>query len=494
MPRVIGARLLPSLALLATLTAVTYAPAAGSPESTPARSVMLHTRPAAAPPPDATAAGAAAARWLAGQLVDGGLPGFAGTDWGLTIDALLALQAVGTEPAAVVEIREALAARADEYAAFRTDAGDYVTGGATAKVLVAAVVTGEDPTAFGGHDWRARVLDLVYGPDEGARAGWLFDRRLDDATGANMFDQSLAVIGLARSGGVPQSMVDFLVSQQCPEGGFRLYPSETGTPCVDEPPDRRVVDVDTTAYAVQALLAAAAAGASGTDGPIARATDWLLSVQGDDGSFAGSVLTAYPNTNSTGLAAQALAAVGETAAAARAVDYVLGLQLTEMTAGAAAEHVGAVAYTLDAYAAAVANGIAALGLDQWRRATAQAILGLAQVPLGEIGAGTGSPPPSPGPQPTSAPTPTPTPTVGPTGTPTPEPTGDGPGPSAEPTTPEPSQPSTTASPSQPVASPGAGSLPITGVSLVAYGLLGGGSMAVGAALLVFTRRRRVTTS
>ena len=331
MTRGLGARLAPTLALLALLTLAGVAGLRGGPATDTPASGAVHqpeigARLAATSHADPAAA---AARWLAGQLVDGGLPGFVGTDWGLTIDALFALQAIGTEPKAVTAVTDALAASADEYAAFRSEAGDFITGGATAKILVAAVVAGQDPTDFGGYDWRQRTLELVHGPGTGAPSGWLFNRNLDATTGANMFDQSLAVIGLARSGGVDQSLVDFLITQQCPDGGFRLYPGAAGTPCADDPPAQQVTDVDTTAYALQALLAAAETGATGTAEPITRATDWLLAVQHSDGSFIGSVVTAYPNTNSTGLAAQALAAVGETAAAAKAAEFTLALQLTQ---------------------------------------------------------------------------------------------------------------------------------------------------------------------
>ncbi|WP_329100942.1 cell wall anchor protein [Micromonospora sp. NBC_01699] len=446
----------------------------------------------AAPDPVAAQAAELAADWLTGQLVDGGLPGFAGTDWGLTIDALFALQATGTQPAAVTQITEAVAANGDGYAVFRDGDLAYRDGGSTAKVLAAAAAGGEDGTDFGGDNWRQRTLDLVFGAEDGPMNGWLHDDYAGSLMGENMFGQSLAVLGLARSGGVPQPVVDFLVTQQCPGGGFRLYPGAGGTSCAEDPEDNRIPDVDTTGMVVQALIAAERAGATGTSEPVAAATDWLRSVQAENGSFNGSVVTDYPNTNSTGLGGQALAAAGDTDAAGNAAEFVVAQQLTAANGGAAAAHAGAIAYTPESFASAVASGIEEFALDQWRRATTQAILGLTQVPLGEIGADDGT-----GPTPTASPTgsATPSPTVSATssGGPSQSPTGNPsqtpsstPGPSGSVTATPTSAPATTTAPPN-----GAGgNLPTTGLSIVTFSVVGLGTVGGGIALMLLTRRRR----
>jgi LPXTG-motif cell wall-anchored protein len=431
----------------------------------------------ATPQPAFRDAGRAAAAWLAGQLVDGALPGFVGADWGLTIDALLALQSTGTEPAAVAAITAAVAANGDAFTTFRTDQGDYVDGGSTAKVLVASVASGNDPRSFGGHDWRQRTLDLIHDADQGAKAGWLYDKSPTATEGENLFGQSLAVIGLARSGGVPQPVVDFLIKQQCPGGGFRLYPGAGGTACAEDPTDKQIMDVDATAVAMQALIAAAEAGATGTAEPLADATAWLLSVQADTGSFSGSAVTAYPNTNSTGLAGQALAAVGEHAAAAKAAAFVAAQQLTASNAGKAAAHVGAIAYTPDALQVAAANGIGDFELDQWRRATSQAILGLTQVPLGRIGTDDPGPAPSPTASATTTPTATPSPTV-----PATEPPASA-SPTGEPGAGTPTTPPTTTAPAV------GGRLPVTGAALTWYAVSGAAMLLAGATLLLLLRRQ-----
>lgn len=46
-----------------------------------------------------------------------------------------------------------------------------------------------------------------------------------------------------------------------------------------------------------------------------------------------------------------------------------------------------IAYTPDDFTQATSGGIPDFGLDRWRRSTAQAVIGLAKIPLGEDGAG-----------------------------------------------------------------------------------------------------------
>ncbi len=311
------------------------------------------------------------ARWLAGELTDGALPGFAGPDWGLTLDALFALSATGADPAALKGVSAALSRHVRAYNSF----DDYeIPGvriaGATAKLLVGAVAAGEDPADYGGFDLRAETLALVAAT--GADAGRVKDAGTDD--GSNTFGQAYAVLGLARSGGVPAPVVDFLLRQQCAAGGFRLSPDQAGAPaptCDDAA--NPVLDPDSTSVAVQALYAAGAKAAAD------KGVSWLAATQRADGSFGGSGPTDSSNTNSTGLAAQALAAGGSTAAAKRATDYLAARRLTGAT------DTGAVAYNDAALAEAAANGIDEVQRDQWRRATAQAVLGLAGVPMGELG-------------------------------------------------------------------------------------------------------------
>ncbi|WP_434740098.1 cell wall anchor protein [Micromonospora sp. SH-82] len=457
-----------------------------------------------ATPHGAVATSAAArdgATWLADEFTDGTLPGpFGGVDWGLSIDGVLALAATGAAPATRAAATARIAANVRSYNSY-DDYGieGFTDGGATAKLLYLATATGADPRDFGGHDLRAETLSLVAAADTGHQHGRITSRTTE-ATGpdaSNTFDQSFTVLGLTRSGEVAQPTVDFLVRQQCRAGGFRLYPDADGGPspsCDDQ--STPTLDVDSTAMAVQALLAAAEGGATGAAESARRGADWLATQQHTDGSFGGSGPTTGANSNSTGLAGQALAAAGRSSEAARAATALTALQVTAATGGAAAAEAGAIAYNTDAHAAAVGQGIADNDKDQWRRATAQAILGLAQVPLGGIGVdppqspeptptgGPGEPPPTG--QPTPPPTGTATPTTGaPTASPTPGTT-----PDTTPSTPGPSStPSPAPTTTTPVAGAPGGALPTTGASIVTWLVVALGSIAGGVALLVFARRR-----
>lgn len=368
------------------------------------------------------AAGAsAAAKWQAGELVDGGIPGFVGSDWGLTIDTMMALAATGTEPAALDTAADALAKNVRRYdSAEEWGMPGSRIAGATAKVLFGAVVADRDPTRFGGLDMRAEMLALVAGADAGDNEGRVRDKLTGSPDSSNAFGQSLAVLGLARSGGVPQPVVDFLIRQQCPSGGFRLYPDQlgsSGATCQDTP--TTVLDPDSTGMAVQALLAAAAeSGSDGAGTAAKKGADWLKSVQRSDGSFGGSGPTQASNTNSTGLAGLALHAAGYPAEADKAAAWVAARQITEDNAGAATAEIGTIAYNDEGLASARAEGIPEFQRDQWRRATPQALLVLADVPLGDLGKAPTEPTPTTTDSATPSDTATPTESGTPTSTPT----------------------------------------------------------------------------
>lgn len=352
----------------------------------------------------------AAARWQAGEVdAEGGVPGMAGVDWGLTIDTLISLEATGADPEAAQRITDSLKIHVRDYNSYDAwgEPGQRVAG-ATAKLLYAAVITDSDAAAFGEYDLRQETLDLIAGPDLGLEEGRVKDHVFAPATdNSNTFGQSLALLGLVRSGGAPQSVVDFLIDQQCSAGGFRLYPYAFGGSVVtgdcDEQGDEAVLDPDSTAMAVQALATAAELDdLTGAADAAKKGADWLVATQNDDGSFGGSGPTAAPNTNSTGLAGQALAAAGYQAEADAAAAWVEDHQLVAASAGAASEELGAIAYNGSSLADAQENGIEQFQRDQWRRATPQALLAIAQVPLGDIGTTDPTPgdPTDPSPDPT----------------------------------------------------------------------------------------------
>ncbi|MEU4565300.1 prenyltransferase/squalene oxidase repeat-containing protein [Micromonospora sp. NPDC023956] len=434
------------------------------------------------------AAARAGASWLADEFTDGALPGpFGGQDWGLTVDGLLALTAADVAEPTRRAATDQVAAHVRSYNSY-DDYGieGFTDGGATAKLLYAATAAGADPTDFGGWDLRAETLALVAGADSGDQRGRITSRT-NEASGpdaSNTFDQAFTVLGLARSGDLPQDPVDFLLRQQCAAGGFRLYPDAGDKPTCDTQA-APTLDVDSTAMAVQALLTAAEEGATGAADAARRGADWLLTQQHADGSFGGSGPTTGTNANSTGLAGQALAAAGRDTAADRAAVALVALQLTTATGGAAAADAGAIAYNAESLAAARGAGLGENDRDQWRRSTAQALLGLAQVPLGRIGL---DPPSSPSPSPSVSVSPSPSGSPTPSGSATPTPT---PSLTDSPVPPTPTSTASTpsAAPSTTPAGGGTGGLPTTGASVVTYLLVALLLIGGGTALVVVTRRR-----
>jgi hypothetical protein len=183
---------------------------------------------------------------------------------------------------------------------------------------------------------------------------------------------------------VPAGAVTFLLAQQCPGGAFRLFydataPAVSTRGCASD----AEADTDATAFAITALVTTAATAERSA--AVTRATTWLLDHQDPaTGGFGGTGPTAGPNANTTALAVRALRAVGQTAAVARALDFVATMQLdsTKVTGTPATGEVGAIARNQAALTDALASGMAPSARDQWRRATTQAVLALATAPFG----------------------------------------------------------------------------------------------------------------
>ena len=340
-------------------------------------------RPASAAPPSAEAG--PALDWLAGQVLDNGgsLPGFSpgSSDWGLTADAVLAFVAAGrsSDPAAVAAT-DLLVSNAAEFTTWAPEMPQVRVAGATAKLLLVVTAMGRDATAA-GVDLDAELRTLMV--DDGPASGRFADRVPDPAwDSSNGFGQSLALLALAMTpDGVPAQATSYLLQQQCPAGGFRLsYVGSNGCSSDAE------ADTDATAMALQALLAVPRSAVVSRSSE--RAAAWLLSNQGNDGSFGGTGPTSAPNSNSTGLIAQSLRAAGQTEAADRAAAWIAQrtwLDPATAAGTAAADHVGAIAYQPGTRATALVEGISDLAADQWRRATAQGVLAFGLAPFGPGG-------------------------------------------------------------------------------------------------------------
>jgi hypothetical protein len=253
----------------------------------------------------------AATGWLVSVLTDDPAvdTGF-GPSAGPTIDVLLALAAVGVAADTIEDIADWLATQSAGYTQgvpFE-ELEDTAYAGATAKLALAMLVVDRDPRAVGGLDLLEQLASLeVTDPDDGIVG------RFQDRSGFGEFSspltQSLALLTLARAADATPSAaaVAALADQACADGG---YPSTFA-------PETCTSSVDTTGYAIQALLSV------GADDEAGEAADWLVSIQADDGSFSSSDGV---NTNSTGLAATALAATGRTDAAADARDWIVTQQ------------------------------------------------------------------------------------------------------------------------------------------------------------------------
>jgi len=324
---------------------------------------ILLTQPASAGATNTAATttdrGKAAAGWLASRFTNGThlrscYRGQCFPDYGLTADAVIGMASSHSAGRAIDRAERWLAANAPGYIGAKDGTGPYP--GAYAKLALTAEVTGRSPAAFGGIDLLA-ALRAQQCPHVGCTAGSSGDFRNSLADGGfpNVITQSLAIVALSRSGraadraAVPAA-VSFLRRQQCsPTTGYSTV-FRAGGSCTAE--------VDATAFAVQALLAAG--------GTPDRAIGWLARQQQRDGGF---VSNGTENANSTGLAIQALAAAGRRTGAAQR--YLAGLQLGCAAARAAQ---GAISY----------DGVRNYQVATALRATPQGMLGFTRVPLARI--------------------------------------------------------------------------------------------------------------
>ena len=352
-----SAALLAVPALTLTGLAATSAPASAATDSAPA---------------------SAAGSWLTGRLQATGWIAhnqqYDFDDYGLTIDAGLALDAVGAPDSVVQDISDAVAAHLDDYV---SGYGTLVSAGGTAKAMVLAQAAGDDPTSYGGHDL---VTDLEGRVADDGRIRDDYDATAADY--ANVLGQAFAAQGLDAAGSVKTDAVTgFLLEQQCPAGFFRQdfsAPDAADQTCggSDGKPN-----VDATALAVQALQGQL----DDTDvaGHVGDAVAWLVAHQKKNGAF-GSNADIAANANSTGAAGYALLISGEDHAAAKAAAWLRAHQATNVANCVSydAADAGAVLYDNAARTAAQAGPMDAALTDQSLRATAQALPGLLAAPAG----------------------------------------------------------------------------------------------------------------
>jgi hypothetical protein len=332
----------------------------------------------AAPAPAATNRYAATATtWLNDQLTKGLVHNdqFDFDDYGLSLDEYFALKTLG-RPRIAGSILAAVRRNPAAYIEFQGD----TFAGATAKLATAVLTDGRNPRSFGGVNLVRRLQGLVV--TKGAQTGRAVDQGASDFS--NTIGQAFTVRALSGAhSGLADEATGFLLKQQCSQGFFRealqFPPAPTTKPvtfrCNRQTP-AATPSVDSTSFAVQALVAARRNGVRGLGDNLALAGRWLRSQQRANGSFVGN---GTPNTNTTGLAAAALVATGHRTAAERAAAWISRLQVSATVAAAHPKlrhEVGGIAYDAAALAAGRTDGIPADQRDQWRRATAQAAIGV----------------------------------------------------------------------------------------------------------------------
>lgn len=243
----------------------------------------------------------AAVDWVLGQqLEDGAFAGFSGeADPGTTVDAVISLVAAqngGANTGDSVDL-------ALDYLASEGVAQGYVDVGVgqAAKLLLALVAAGEDPTDIGGVDPLAVVVD---GQD--SETG---------IYGSGIYDHTYAMMALAVTGSeVPDSAITALENTQTDNGGWAFDASD----------DQAAVDGNTTSMVIQALVATGNGDHSMVEGGL----EYLLTTLDDEGG-AGYAAGAEMDSNSTALMAQAQIAVGNDASRS-----IASLQQFQLPSGA----------------------------------------------------------------------------------------------------------------------------------------------------------------
>lgn len=122
-----------------------------------------------------------------------------------------------------------------------------------------------------------------------------------DPTYDGAYRQSLAILGLQDAGArVPRAAVTWLLRQQCADGSFVAYRASTSAPCpAADPANYAGPDSNSTALAAMALAAA------GQPRAAERASRALVAGQNADGGW-GYTLGGASDANSTGLVLAAL--------------------------------------------------------------------------------------------------------------------------------------------------------------------------------------------
>ncbi|MGD2205407.1 MAG: prenyltransferase/squalene oxidase repeat-containing protein [Anaerolineae bacterium] len=201
---------------------------------------------------------------------------------GATADVVLAILAVGGDPSTFDQDGNTPLTYLDANASTAATAGDL------SKLIAAAIAAGENPRAFGGVDSVAKLENMI-----GA------DGRIGGETDT-FVSHLLAVLALASAQRpIPAAAVDYIIGAQQEDGSWAWDGSaETAG------------DTNTTAFAVQALIAA---GKSPGSNVVTKALAYYKGIQNDDGGWpyqSPSDFGTDTDANSTAVTIQALIAAG----------------------------------------------------------------------------------------------------------------------------------------------------------------------------------------
>jgi hypothetical protein len=297
-PRTTPVRLGAALVSVAALAALICAPVAA-----PASGATAPVPPSL----PQSAAAVAGAAWLDAQLTPGGYvasPTAPGQPYleatANVVFALASADAYRTDAQAAMAF---LAAHVDAYVTVAGSDGP----GQLALLILDAEAMGSDPRTFGGTDLVARLAATQRG--SGADAG-LFGAQ--DPTYDGAYRQGLALAALAAagvtSGGSVTAGASWLTGQQCPSGGWTSYLS-VANPCTGSPAAYLGPDTNSTALAVQGLAAQHALAPTAA----ASAAHFLAKGQDRDGGWGyepnAPHAPGFTDPDSTALVLQALLAL-----------------------------------------------------------------------------------------------------------------------------------------------------------------------------------------
>src|SRR5580704_9802538 len=228
------------------------------------------------------AAAQAAARWIAGQqnadgsIGSGGLPANLST----TVNGILALTAAHVDTGGAQAALSYMEANANAYINSSSTSNEDGPG-QLANLILDAHALGADPTSFGGTNLVTRLLatEQTSGPDAG-----LFgtETQLNNfATGG--FTQGLVFTALNAVGQTANApAISWLTAQQCPSGGWVFQSQATSFGgCAEDPTNGTGPDTNSTSLALQGL--AAQGGLTATIE--SSALSYLASGQDSDGGW-----------------------------------------------------------------------------------------------------------------------------------------------------------------------------------------------------------------